>query len=87
MNNADNGLLKGAIDSDSNSSVAEIYQRIERLSPSEKAALTQHLLNTNELKVIISSNATINSAVQLMNHADLGDTLEAIAMQVRRLDR
>lgn len=87
MNNADNSPFKSVIDSSSDSLVTEIYQRIEELSPPEKAALAQHLLNTNELRVVVSSSATVDNAIQLMSHADLGNTLEAIATQVRRLDR
>lgn len=87
MNSADNRPIENVIDSSGQSLITEIYQRIEHLSLPEKAALAQHLLNTNELSVVVSSSATVGNAIQHMDHTALGNTLESIAKQVRRLDK
>ena len=63
----------------------DIYGSVEQLSLPEKAALAQHLLSTNELKVVVTSRATVNDAIQQMDHTELGNTLESIAEQVLRL--
>ena len=86
MNSEDSRPFERVIDSSRQCLITEIYQRVEQLSLSEKAALAQHLLNTNELKVIVSSRATVDSAIQDMDHTALANALESIAKQVRRLD-
>ena len=77
---------KVVIDANDETLVTDLYQKVEQLSLQQKAALAQYLLSTNELTVVVSSGATVDDAIQLMNHADLGNALDSIAKQVRRLD-
>lgn len=79
MNIADQGS--------SESLITDIYQSIEQLSVPEKAALAQHLISTNELTVIVSSRATVGNAIQQMDRIELGNALESIAEQVKRLSQ
>ena len=86
MDELHNQEAKIVIDANDETLVTDLYQKVEQLSRQQKAALAQYLLSTNELTVVVSSGATVDDAIQLMNHADLGNALECIAEQVRRLD-
>ncbi|MEM8611180.1 MAG: hypothetical protein AAGF93_04100 [Cyanobacteria bacterium P01_H01_bin.105] len=86
MDELHNQEAKVVIDANDETLVTDLYQKVEQLSLQQKAALAQYLLSTNELTVVVSSGATLDSAIQHMTHADLGNMLESIAEQVRRLD-
>ena len=85
MNTADSRNFQNDLGSSAQRPIAEIYQCVEQLSLTERAALAQHLLNTNELTVIVSNRATVDKAIEQMDNIDLGNMLESIAEQVRRL--
>ncbi len=72
MDSSDNGQLKRIIDTNSQTSVADIYQSIEQLSLPEKAVLAQHLPNTNELSVVVNSGAAVDAASKPMDRVQLG---------------
>lgn len=67
--------------------ITDLYQRVEQLSLPAKAALAQHLISTNELTVVVSSRATVGNAIGQMDRTELGNALESIAEQVRRLNQ
>ena len=87
MDTTDGSNFEDVIDSSGQRLIAAIYQIIEQLSPVEKADLAQHLLNTNELTVVVKSHATVSDAIQGMDYDELGNTLESIAEQIKRLNQ
>ena len=87
MNEADNQEIKVVLGENDNTLVADLYQKVEKLSLPAKASLAQHLISTNELTVVVSSRATVGNAIGQMDRTELGNTLESIAEQVRRLSQ
>ncbi|MEM8544369.1 MAG: hypothetical protein AAGF66_10325 [Cyanobacteria bacterium P01_H01_bin.119] len=87
MGKLNNQGIEVVIGANDESLVTDIYQKVEQLSLPAKAALAQHLISTNELTVVVSSRATVDDVIQNMNHIALGNTLDAIADQIRQLDR
>ncbi len=85
MNQSDKQDIDVVFETNGEVFVTDLYPIIEQLSLPEKAALAQHLISTNELKVVVSSRATVGDAIQAMDRIQLGHTLESIAEQVRRL--
>lgn len=85
MKNEENSSFEKITATNSQKPITDIYQSIEQLSLPEKAALAQHLINTNELSVVVNGTTTVNAAVQTMDRVQLGNTLESIAEQIRRL--
>lgn len=79
--------IKVVIGSNDENLVTDLYQKVEQLSLPAKAALAQHLISTNELTVVVSNRVTVGNAIEQMDRAELGNTLESIAEQVRQLSR
>ncbi|MFG6100544.1 hypothetical protein SPB21_35225 [Leptothoe sp. ISB3NOV94-8A] len=86
MDELNNQSIEVVISAHDKSLVTDIYQRIEQLSLPAKAALAQHLISTNELTVVVSSRTTVGNAIGQMDRTELGNTLESIAEQIRRLN-
>ncbi|MEM6518920.1 MAG: hypothetical protein AAF722_06250 [Cyanobacteria bacterium P01_C01_bin.70] len=86
MNKLNNQGIEVVIGTNDENLVTDIYQKVEQLSLPAKAALAQHLISTNELTVVISGRTTVGNAIGQMDSTELGNTLESIAEQVRRLD-
>lgn len=87
MSELDNQNIEPVTEANDENLVTELYQKVERLSLPAKAALAQHLISTNELTVVASRRVTVDDAIQNMNRIALGHTLDAIANQIRQLDR